>query len=258
MKKKKTILITNDDGINTRGLNKLIAIARHYGRVVVVAPDQARSGQSHAVSVALPLHLTKIRYGEDFEEYICSGTPVDAIKLGEQIILKENPDLILSGINHGSNASVNVIYSGTMAAAREASIDGIPGIGFSLLDYSPEANFDEAEKYIRQIIEDVLQNGLPPDVALNVNIPAVAEKDLKGIRVCHQSQGRWEEMMEERKDEKGNVYYWLTGTFKDMEEDENGDIKRLEQNYVTITPVQIDITAYKHITELKNRFNRDK
>ncbi len=255
MKKQKTILITNDDGINTRGLNKLIAIAKDYGKVVVVAPDQARSGQSHAVSVAIPLYLTKIRTEENFEEYICSGTPVDAIKLGEQIVLRENPDLILSGINHGSNASVNVIYSGTMAAAREASIDGIPGIGFSLLDYAPDANFDEAEKYIRHIIEEVLQKGLPPNVALNVNIPAVAEKDLKGIKVCHQSQGRWEEMMEERKDEKGNIFYWLTGTFKDMEEDDNGDIKRLAQNYITITPVQIDITAYRHIPELKNRFD---
>jgi 5'-nucleotidase len=255
MKEKVTILITNDDGIHTSGLNKLVEIARDYGKVVVVAPDQPRSGQSHAVSVAVPLHLTQLKSEKDFEEYICSGTPVDAIKLGEQIILKKNPDLILSGINHGSNASVNVIYSGTMAAAREAAIDGIPGIGFSLLDYSPDANFGEAEQYIRQIIENVIRHGLPPLVALNVNIPAVPNAKLQGIRVCHQSKGRWKEMMEERKDEKGNIYYWLTGTFEDMEEKDEGDIKQLDNNFVTITPVHVDSTAYDHINELSERFN---
>ena len=254
MKQKKVILITNDDGLNTAGLNKLVEIARDYGKVVVVAPDQPRSGQSHAVSVAIPLYLTKLREEDGFEEYICSGTPVDAVKLGEQIILNRNPDLILSGINHGSNASVNVIYSGTMAAALEAAVDGLSGIGFSLLDYAPDADFSQAENYIRIIIEEVLQNGLPEGVALNVNIPAVAKDELKGIKVGHQSKGRWEEMMEERQDEKGNTFYWLTGKFKDLEESNEGDSKHLENNYVTITPVQVDITAKNAMKEIKKRF----
>ena len=253
-KKKKLILITNDDGINTPGLNKLIEIARDYGQVIVVAPDQPRSGQSHAVSVAVPLYLSKIREEKDFEEYICSGTPVDAVKLAEQIIIKGKPDIVLSGINHGSNASINVLYSGTMGAALEGAVDGFPGIGFSIADYNPEADVSQAEEYIRQIITEVLDNGLPPGVALNVNIPPVTKDKIKGIKIGHQSKGRWEEMMEERKDEKGNIYYWLTGTFKDMEESPEGDTKHLCKNYVTVTPVKIDMTDKASIEPLKQRF----
>jgi 5'-nucleotidase len=256
MKKKPLILVTNDDGIYAPGLRKLIEIARGLGKVVVVAPDTAMSGMSHAITVKFPLRLKKIAEEKDYVEYSCNGTPVDAMKLGEKVVIKGKPDIVLSGINHGSNASVNIIYSGTMAAVLEASIDGIPGIGFSLLDYSHNADFDAVEDYLTIIIKGVLQNGLPAGTCLNVNIPAVKKEEIKGIRVCKQAKGRWEEEFQERIDPHNSNYYWLTGVFKNGDAEEGTDSWALANNYISVVPVHVDFTDHKVIAQVK-KWNLD-
>ncbi|MCD4694940.1 MAG: 5'/3'-nucleotidase SurE [Bacteroidales bacterium] len=248
--KKPVILITNDDGVFAPGLRKLIEIAKAIGKVVVVAPDSPMSGMSHAITVKNPLRLKKIAEEDNYLEYSCNGTPVDAMKLGEQVIIREMPDIVLSGINHGSNASVNIVYSGTMAAVIEANIDGIPAIGFSLLDYSHDADFSAVGDYIRTIILNVLKNGLPEGVCLNVNIPAVEKEKIMGIKVCRQAKGRWEEEFDERKDPHNRDYYWLTGAFQNGDADKDTDSWALANNYISVVPVQFDLTAHKAIKQI--------
>lgn len=246
-----TILITNDDGIFAPGIRKLIEVARPLGRVVVVAPDSPMSGMSHAITVKTPLRIHKHNEEENYVEYSCNGTPVDSMKLGEKVVLTEKPDIVLSGINHGSNASVNIIYSGTMAAALEANIDGIPAIGFSLLDYSHKADFSGVDRFVETIIRNVLENGLPQGVSLNVNIPALPEKEIKGIRVCRQAIGRWEEEFDSRVDPHDRDYYWLTGVFKNGDPEKDTDTWALANNYVSVVPVHVDFTSHKSIGQIK-------
>jgi 5'-nucleotidase len=249
--KKPLILVTNDDGIYAPGIRKLIEIARQIGRVIVVAPDSAMSGMAHAITVKVPLRLRKITEEKNYVEYSTNGTPVDAMKLGEKVVIKGKPDLVVSGINHGSNASVNIIYSGTMAAVLEASIDGIPAIGFSLLDYSHSADFSAVDDFIITIMKNVLQKGLPDGVCLNVNIPAVRKEEIKGIKVCRQAKGRWDEKFEERTDPHERNYYWLTGVFKNGDADKDTDTWALLNNYISVVPVHTDLTAQKSVSELK-------
>ena len=249
--KKPTILLTNDDGNYAPGLRKLIDICRKSGKVIVVAPDTAMSGMSHAITVKTPLRLKKLVEETDYVEYSCNGTPVDAVKLGEKIVVRGKPDLVVSGINHGSNASVNIIYSGTMAAVIEASIDGIPAIGFSLLDYSHTADFSAVDEYISTIIENVLTNGLPEGVCLNVNIPAVKKEEIKGIKVCRQAKGRWEEEFDERVDPHNRNYFWLTGVFTNGDAAKDTDSWALANNYISVVPVHYDLTAHKTISMIK-------
>lgn len=249
--KKPVILIINDDGIYAPGLRKLIDICRKLGKVIVVAPDSPMSGMSHAITVKTPLRLKKLVEENDYVEYSCNGTPVDAMKLGEKIVVRGKPDLVVSGINHGSNASVNIVYSGTMAAVLEASIDGIPAIGFSLLDYSHSADFTAVDDYIRTIIENVLTNGLPEGVCLNVNIPAVKKEEIKGIKVCRQAKGRWEEEFDVRTDPHNRDYYWLTGVFMNGDAAKDTDSWALANNYISIVPVHHDLTAHKAISMIK-------
>jgi 5'-nucleotidase len=249
--KKPLILITNDDGIFAPGLRKLIEIARQLGNVVVVAPETSQSGMSHAITVRAPLRLRKITEEKNFKEYSCNGTPVDAIKMGEQLIVRGKPDLVLSGINHGSNASVNIIYSGTMAAVLEATIDGIPAIGFSILNYSKDADFSAVDEYIKAIIVNVLKNGLPEGICLNVNIPAVKKEDIKGIKVCRQAKGRWEEEFDERTDPHSRAYYWLTGVFQNGDSAPDTDSWALANNYISVVPAHYDFTSHKTIPEVK-------
>ncbi|MCD4682139.1 MAG: 5'/3'-nucleotidase SurE [Bacteroidales bacterium] len=249
--KKPLILITNDDGVFAPGLRKLIEIARKIGKVVVVAPDTPMSGMSHAITVKTPLRLKKLAEEKDYIEYSCNGTPVDAMKLGEKIVIQGKPDLVLSGINHGSNASVNIVYSGTMAAVLEASIDGIPAIGFSLLDYSHTADFSAVDEFITPVIKSVLEKGLPEGTCLNVNIPAVKKEEIKGIKVCRQAKGRWEEVFDERTDPHNREYFWLTGVFKNGDAAKDTDSWALANNYISIVPVHFDLTAHKAISVLK-------
>lgn len=249
--KKPLILITNDDGIFAPGLRKLIEIARQLGNVVVVAPEASQSGMSHAITVRAPLRLRKITEEKNFKEYSCNGTPVDAVKMGEQLIVRGKPDLVLSGINHGSNASVNIIYSGTMAAVLEATIDGIPAIGFSLLNYSSDADFSAVDEYIKAIIVNVLKNGLPEGICLNVNIPAIKKEDIKGIKICRQAKGRWEEEFDERIDPHNHNYYWLTGVFQNGDSAPDTDSWALANNYISVVPAHYDFTSHKTIPEVK-------
>lgn len=252
MKEKPLILITNDDGIHAGGIRALIKIMRKLGNVVVVAPDKPMSGTGHSITVRHPLRIFSIEKNNGYEEYSCNGTPVDCVKLGEQIVLNRKPDLLVSGINHGSNAAINIVYSGTMAAVIESAIGGVPSIGFSLLDYSSQADFSHCEKYISKIARNVLENGLPHDTCLNVNIPAFNGTDIKGIKVCRQARSRWVEEFDIRKDPHKREYYWLTGIFERLEENEETDEHALANNYVSVVPVQFDFTAHEAIKNLNN------
>ena len=244
-KKEFTILITNDDGVMAPGIRHLIDAVKDLGRVVVVAPDKPQSGMGHAITIGFPLRLHHVKLMDDVEAWSCSGTPVDCVKLAVDKVLKRKPDLCLSGINHGANHSINVIYSGTMSAAIEASIESIPSVGFSLLDYSLEADFTGAKKYARIIVENLMrQKQLDKHLCLNVNFPSVAETLINGIRVCRQAYAKYVEDFHERKDPHGKKYYWLTGDFVNFDKGEDTDVWALEHNYVSVVPVQFDLTNY--------------
>lgn len=253
--KQPTLLISNDDGIHAPGLRVLIRVAREFGRVVVVAPDKPQSGMSHAVTVASPLRYKTICKEPDYEEYSCNGTPVDAVKLGEKVILKQKPDLVLSGINHGSNAGINILYSGTMAAANEAAMVGIPAIGFSHLSYQHDADFEPGVPYIRQIIKQVLEKGIEKYTCLNVNIPDVPAAMLKGIQVCRMGKGYWDEHLEERHDPANRPYYWLAGSFVSLEAEAGTDAWALENNYISVVPIMLDMTSHAQVISLKHLEN---
>ena len=224
---------------------------RHIGNVVVVAPDQPMSGTGHAITVRHPLRLHLLAEEPGYREYSCNGTPVDCVKLGEQVVLKSKPDLMVSGINHGSNASINIVYSGTMAAVLESAISGVPSVGFSLMDYSHNADFSTCKPYVKLITEMTLLNGLPDGVCLNVNIPAVNGDDIKGIKVCRQGRSKWVEEFDTRIDPHKKDYYWLTGYFEKLEENEDTDQWALENNYVSVVPVHFDLTAHYALDTLK-------
>ncbi len=248
---KPLILITNDDGISSPGIRVLIRQMNRLGDVVVVAPDSPQSGMSHAITISDSLRCEPIFMDSGPQrEFSCSGTPADCIKIGVHEILEKKPDMIVSGINHGSNASVNVLYSGTMAAAIEGALQGVPSIGFSLLDYSWDADFSEAENYVYKIASMVLKKGMPNGVCLNVNIPKISAKRYKGIRVCRQTIGKWMEKFDKRMDPNGKSYYWMTGEFKDMDGSDETDIWALNKNYVTVVPVQFDLTSHKSIIDI--------
>ncbi|HBX51441.1 MAG: 5'/3'-nucleotidase SurE [Bacteroidetes bacterium RIFOXYA12_FULL_35_11] len=249
----KLILVSNDDGYDALGIEALIDVAKEFGRIVAVAPVEGRSGMSHAISIKNPLRLNKLWEKENVSMYSCSGTPVDSVKLALDQVLDRKPDLLVSGINHGSNASISIIYSGTMGAALEGCINGIPSIGFSVLDHSRNADFTLAKKYARVIIEKVLQNGLPENVGLNVNFPVIPENEFKGIKICMQTTGVWKEEFDKRKDPSKQDYYWLTGFFKNHEpENETTDEWALTHNYASVVPVKVDFTSYPAIEILKS------
>ncbi len=250
---KPLILVTNDDGVTAPGIRHLIKIMKTIGDVVVVAPDSPQSGMGHAITITDNLYCDKIKTdGDRYQEYSCSGTPVDCVKIATQEILKRKPDLCVSGINHGSNSSINVIYSGTMSAAVEAGTEGIPAIGFSLLDYAMDADFEPTTEYVKQITKYVLNNDLPKNSVLNVNFPKLAKKDIKGIKVCRQAKAHWEEKYDKRETPQGRDYYWLTGEFVNEDAGEDTDEWALSHGYVSIVPVQFDLTAYQHIKHLKD------
>ena len=245
------ILITNDDGVSAPGIKALISVMAELGEIIVVAPDSPQSAIGHAITTNSTLYLNKIsKEGHPYLEYSCSGTPVDCVKLAVNEILKRKPDLCVSGINHGSNSSINVIYSGTMSAALEAGIEGIPAIGFSLSDFDWNANFEPVKSFVKKISLQVLENGLPEGVILNVNFPKLAEKDIKGIRICRQAKARWMEKFDKRKTPQGRDYYWLAGEFVNQDKGEDTDEWALENNYISVVPVQFDLTAHHTIQQL--------
>lgn len=248
---KPLILVTNDDGITAPGLRNLIRYLKDFGDIVVVAPDSPQSGKGHAITVDDTLFLNRRTVeSEALEEYSCSGTPADCVKLALRELLDRKPDLCVSGINHGSNASINVIYSGTMSAAIEAGIEGIPAIGFSLCDYAWEADFGPAEAAVKKIVGESLENGIPEGVILNVNIPKASENELKGIKVCRQARANWREKFDKRQSPSGKDYYWLTGEFELLDDGEDTDEWALAQNYISVVPTQFDLTAHRVLQEL--------
>lgn len=248
------ILVSNDDGIHAKGLNELITVARELGDVVVVAPEKGESGMSHAISISVPLRVKRICNEEGLIMYSTTGTPVDCVKLAINQLLDRKPDIVFSGINHGSNASISTIYSGTMGAAVEACLNGISSAGFSLLNHAADADFSAITPYVKKLAALIVENGLPYGTCLNINFPDVPVEELKGIRVCRMTKGVWKEEYDKRVDPHGKTYYWLTGFFNNFEEDaEDTDERALADNYISVVPISIDVTSYKAIDLLKKQ-----
>ena len=253
MSKKPLILVTNDDGISAPGIRTLISAMNEIGDVIVVAPDSPQSAMGHAITINSTLHCNEIKIDDGPQkEYSCSGTPADCVKLGINEILDRKPDICVSGVNHGSNSSINVIYSGTMSAAVEASIEGIPAIGFSLLDYSWNADFNSIKKYLVRITKKALEEGIPKGSALNINFPKLLENEIKGIKICRQANAYWVEKFDKRSNPQGKEYYWLTGEFINEDKGEDSDEWALENGYISIVPVKFDMTDHENIKLLKN------
>lgn len=246
-----TILITNDDGVTAPGIRHLVEAVKDLGHIVVVAPDKPQSGMGHAITIGHPLRMNQVNLFEGIEAWQTSGTPVDCVKLAVDKILHGKPDICLSGINHGANHSINVIYSGTMSAAMEASIEGIPSVGFSLLDYSMEADFAAARSVVRQVTQQVLAQPKNGHLLLNVNIPNVPQAQLKGIKICRQANAKYREEFDERRDPHGRKYYWLTGEFINHDPGTDTDVYALQHNYVSVVPVSIDFTDYQQKQKLE-------
>jgi len=254
--KRKLILVTNDDGVHAKGMAALIEAVKNFGDVVAVAPHQSQSGMSHALTLKTPLRLKQMKRNDSVTVYELNGTPVDCVKMAFDKILPRKPDLLVSGINHGSNSSLSSIYSGTVAAAREGAINSIKSIAFSNLDYSDDANFDFIQPIVRKIVEDVLENGLSTGTFLNVNVPHFDPSKLKGIRICRQARGVWVEEFEKRVDPIGANYYWLTGYFDNFEPDaEDTDEWALKNNYVSVVPLSFENCDFKAVNDLMHRFN---
>lgn len=246
---KPLILISNDDGITAPGIRALVEVMKEIGEVLVVAPDKPQSAMGHAITINQPLRLTKVDQFPGVESYQCTGTPVDCVKLAIDKLLTRKPDLMVSGINHGSNSSINVIYSGTMSAAVEAAIDGMPAIGFSLCDYRWDADFEVVKPFVRRIALEYLRHGLPYGTLLNVNLP-VLEGGIKGMKICRQAVAKWKEDFDERLDPFNRKYYWMTGRFVNMDKGEDTDEWALAHGYVSIVPTQFDLTDHSRISAL--------
>lgn len=245
------ILVTNDDGITAPGIRALVAVMSEIGEVVVVAPDSPQSAKGHSVTINDTLYINKVSKEDDpILEYTCSGTPVDAVKLAVNEILDRKPDLCVSGINHGSNSSINVIYSGTMSAAVEAAIEGIPAIGFSLANYNWNADFEPVKSFVKSITLKVLEKKLPENIVLNVNFPKLEKNKIKGIKICRQAKASWLEKFDKRMTPQGRDYYWLTGEFVNEDKGEDTDEWALANDYISIVPVQFDLTAHHTIQQL--------
>lgn len=249
---KPLILVTNDDGIVAPGIKALIEVAKKFGDVVVVAPDKPQSGQGHAITLNNPIRLREVKIFEGVISHECSGTPADCVKLAKKVLYKDREiSLCISGINHGSNASINIIYSGTMSAAMEASLEGTPSIGFSYLDFTFEADFTGAQHYAEIIIDKVLKKGMVNTNLLNVNIPKMPKDEIKGIKVCKQGEGIWVENFKEGEDPRGQKYYWLTGEFANLDSNPDTDINWLQHGYVTVVPSGHDLTKYEAIAPME-------
>ena len=247
----KLILVTNDDSIHAKGIKELVAVAKLFGEVVIVAPDKPQSGMGHAITISNPLRIQKYDGFEGVEAYECSGTPVDCVKIAIFEVLKKKPDLLLSGINHGENSSTNVLYSGTMSAAIEGAMEGIPSVGFSLADFDSDADFIASKQISKQIIEHVISNGLPKNTCLNVNVPKLPFEDIQGIKVCAQAHAYWDDKFDSRLDQFGRPYYWLTGDFSDVDQRKDTDLFALKNGYASVVPTHFDLTNYNVIKNLK-------
>lgn len=250
--KKPLILVVNDDGVDAQGIRMLAEVAKEFGRVVVLAPSGGKSGMSHAITFANPLRLRKVHISPDFEIYKTNGTPADAVKLAVRHLLKdETIDLLVSGINHGANTSASVIYSGTVAGAVEGCLSGIPSIAFSIVNYNRDCDFETAKMVAKQMIASVLEQGLPPQVCLNVNIPNIAAKDVKGYKITRQANNHWSETIEVRADLANMPYFWMGGNMKEVDKGRDTDHWAVTHNYISVHPIDTDWTNQPMMKELK-------
>ena len=247
------IFLTNDDSYRSKGFEAAIEVARHFGRVIAIAPEAPQSGMSQAITIYNPLRLRKVRDEEGVTIYALNGTPVDCVKMAfDYLLTNEKVDLAISGINHGSNAAINVLYSGTMGAAIEASFYNIPSIGLSLTDHDPDADFEGAVKYGVEIVGKVLEKGVSLPCCLNVNIPNIPLAEIKGVRISRQTRGFWREEFFPRTDPHGREYFWLTGGFQNAEPAaEESDEWALANGYVAVVPIKVDMTEYRQLEELE-------
>lgn len=253
----KLILLTNDDGLYAAGLKSLLEVMEEFGKVILISTLESMSGMSQALTVKVPLRVKLLEENDKHRIYACNGTPTDCVKLAVNQLVDRMPDWVVSGINHGSNSSVSVLYSGTMAAALEGCLYGLDSVGFSFNNFSPTADFSVCKKYIRIVMKRLAAEPLPSGVCLNVNIPAVNKGEIKGIKICRQSKGNWKEEFEKRKDPMGKTYYWLTGIFRNHEPDATDtDEWAIANNYVSVVPVTIDMTAHWYLDSLKKRFGK--
>jgi 5'-nucleotidase len=254
---KPLILVSNDDGITSHGIRNLVEVMQTLGEVLVVAPNSPQSGMGHAITVGDTLRLKESDIFPGVRSFECSGTPADCVKMARHYVLKNQrqPDVVVSGVNHGSNTSISVLYSGTMSAAIEAAIEGTPAIGFSLSDFSAEADFSHTREYISRITKQVLSKGLPKGVALNVNFPPKQNENLKGIKICRQANAKWVEEFDERRDPNGRRYFWMTGNFVNFDKGEDNDEWAILNNFVSVVPCQFDLTAHHAIPVLNDDWN---
>ncbi len=246
---KPLILVSNDDGITSAGIRNLVTVMKTIGDVLVVAPNSPQSGMGHAITVGETLRLDETQIFEGVRAFECSGTPADCVKMARHFILKDQrePDIVVSGINHGSNTSISVLYSGTMSAAIEGAIEGTPAIGFSLCDYGTHADFSHTLEFVGKITQQVLKNGLPKGVALNVNFPKKSTEALRGIKMCRQANAKWVEEFDQRFDPNRRRYFWMTGSFVNFDKGEDNDEWAIANNYVSVVPCQFDLTAHHAI-----------
>ena len=257
--KQPLILVSNDDGINAKGIAALVEVAKQFGQVLVVAPEQGQSGMSHAITSAVPIRVRLVKEEANATWYAVSGTPADCIKMAMNQLVPRKPDIVLSGINHGSNASVAVIYSGTIGAAVEGTLCGIPSVGFSLLNHSANADFTASKELIYPIVEKVLSEGLPHFSVLNVNIPDIPFEKVKGYSYCRVTKGKWSEEFEKRTDPQGRTYFWLTGFFQNDEPTATDtDEWALANGYVSIVPLQVDWTSTSLLDTMKKSWSLEK
>ena len=255
---KPLILVSNDDGITSKGIRVLVSVMKKLGDVVVVAPDSPQSGMGHAITIGETLRLYEEEIFEDVLAYKSSGTPADCVKLAKHYVLKDRtPDLVVSGINHGSNTSISVLYSGTMSAAIEGALEGYPSIGFSLCDFSSKADFSHVEEWVEKISRQVLEKGIAKGVALNVNFPPKRNEPIKGIKLCRQADAKWQEEFAERFDPTGRKYFWMAGNFVNFDKGEDNDEWAIANNYVSIVPCQYDLTAYHAISQINKDWDWD-
>jgi len=255
--KRPLILVSNDDGVTSKGIRHLVECMKDLGEVIVVAPNSPQSGMGHAITIGNTLRLDQIDiFGEEVTAYESSGTPADCVKLAKHHILKDRtPDLIVSGINHGSNTSISVLYSGTMSAAIEGAIEGCPSIGFSLCDYAQDAEFEHALGYVKAIAQQVLDTGLPKYTTLNVNFPPKRNEKIKGIKICRQARAKWEEEFDQRFDPNGRRYFWMAGNFVNFDKGEDNDEWAIANNYVSVVPCHFDLTAHHTISQLNDEWD---
>lgn len=256
---KPLILVSNDDGITSKGIRVLVSVMKKLGEVVVVAPDSPQSGMGHAITIGETLRLVEEDIFEDVQAYKSSGTPADCVKLAKHHVLKNRtPDLVVSGINHGSNTSISVLYSGTMSAAIEGALEGLPSIGFSLCDYSSKADFSHVEEWVEKIARQVLDNGIPKGIALNVNFPPKQNQPIQGIKVVRQADAKWQEEFSERFDPTGRKYFWMAGNFVNFDKGEDNDEWAIANNYISIVPCQYDLTAHHAISQMNKDWDWEK